>query len=186
MSQMAGRQDQRIDRKFKVWLSPGSEPMFAELASAENVSSCGLRLQTELPWKPAARVFVKLPEGGVWTRARIAYCQRLDAEHHALGLEFYQTAHRYNLTFRCLQCGRYDAWTNFRSDRVEREEKIKSRIYCVQCAGCGWKGEACGFSAVRILRYKSVEMRAEGLPIPLRPADKLTRVGLKRKKSGAA
>lgn len=185
MSLAMGRRDERQDRKFRVWLSPGSEPMFAELASTENVSSCGIRLRTEMPWKPSARVFVKLLKGGVWTRARVAYCQRLNSEEHALGLEFYQTARRYNLTFRCIHCGRHEATANFRSDRVEHEDQIMSRIYCVQCAGCGWKGEVCGFSAVRILRYKSVETRSTAeFPIPLRPNNTATQI--ERKLPGAA
>lgn len=187
MSLNVARRDERQDREFKVWLSLGSEPMFADLASTENVSSCGVRVQTELMWKPNTRVFVKLPKGGVWTRARIAYCQRLKGKKYALGLEFYETAHRYNLTFRCIQCGRYEASANFRSDRVELEDEIKSRIYRAQCEGCGWKGEVCGLSAVRILRYKSVETcTAAEFPPPLRPADKVPRMGLQRKLSGAA
>ena len=131
--------------------------MFAELTSTENVSSCGARLRTELPWKPGTCVFVRPSRGKVWTRARVAYCQRLQAKSHALGLEFYRAAQRYNVTFRCVNCGRYEASANFRSDRPEHEEHIKARIYQVQCAGCGWRGQACGFSAVRILRYKSKE-----------------------------
>ena len=76
---------------------------------------------------------------------------------HALGLEFYATAYRYNLTFCCISCGRYEASANFRSDGIECEEQIKARIYPVRRAGCGWKGEPCGCSVTRILRYKSRE-----------------------------
>jgi Pyruvate/2-oxoacid:ferredoxin oxidoreductase delta subunit len=130
--------------------------MFAELASTENVSSCGVRVRTELLWKPNTRVFVKPSNGKAWARARVAYCHRLAGKSHAVGLEFYGTAHRYNLTFRCVRCGKYEASANFRSERVD-EHELKARIYRVQCAGCGWTGEACGFSAVRILRYQSKE-----------------------------
>ena len=166
MSLTAGRKDERTNRKFNVWLSPGSEPMFAELAWTENVSSCGVRVRTEVAWKPNTRLFVKLPQGGVWTRARIAYCQKL-GESHVLGLEFHETSYRYNLTFRCIHCGRHKASANFRSDRVERQDQIISRIYSVQCAGCGWKGEVCGFSAAAILRYKSLEMGSPELDATL-------------------
>ena len=161
--------------------------MFAELASTENVSSCGVRLRSEVPWKPNACVFVKLPKGGVWTRARIAYCQRLNGKEHVLGLEFYETSHRYSLSFRCIHCGKHEAWANYRADRVQSEDEIKARIYRVQCAACGWKGEVCGLSAVRILRYKSVETRSvTEFPAPVRPAEKVPRMGLQRKLSGAA
>ena len=167
MSWTAGRRDARTDRKLRVWLSLGTEPMFAELASTENVSSCGVRVQTELPWKANTRVFVKPSKGKEWARARIAYCQRLGYNSHALGLEFYGTAHRYNLTFRCIHCGGYEASANFRSDPVELEEEIMARVYRVQCARCGWKGEVCGISAVRMLRYKSVETRGAEANAPL-------------------
>lgn len=160
--------------------------MFAELASAENVSSCGVRVRTELPWKTNARVFVKLPEGGMWTRARIAYCRRLKGERHALGLEFYEASHRYNLTFRCIHCGSYQASANFRSDRQESEAEIQARIYQVQCAACGRRGEACGFSALRILRYKSVETRSEANATLVWPPVGGPRAEWERNPSGAA
>ena len=156
-SRGAGRREDRSKQKLKLWLSRGEEPMFGELTSTENVSSCGVRVRTELSWKPGTHVFVRPSRGKVWTRARVAYCQRLEPKTHALGLEFYRAAHRYNVTFRCVNCGRHEASANFRSDQPERQDQIKARIYRVQCAGCGWKGEACGFSAVRILRYKSRE-----------------------------
>ncbi|PYT77279.1 MAG: hypothetical protein DMG40_24135 [Acidobacteria bacterium] len=153
--------------------------MFAELVPTENVSSCGVRVRTELPWKQGTRVFVKPSKGKTWTRARIAYCQRLQAQNHALGLEFYKTAHRYNLTFRCIQCGKYEASANFSSDRVEQENHLKAGIYRVQCARCGWKGEACGLSAVRILRYQSKETYSMdgNASFPRRPV-KVTQVGV--------
>ena len=134
--------------------------MFAVLASTENVSPWGVRVRTELPWRPDSRIFVKRSEGNAWMRARVAYCEALQGSHHALGLEFYGTAHRYNLTFRCPHCGRYEASANFRTDQNERDVQIKARIYRIQCSACGWRGEACGFSAVRILRYQSKEMHS--------------------------
>src|SRR5947208_1348949 len=181
MSWTAGRRDARTDRKLRVWLSLGTEPMFAELASTENVSSCGVRVQTELPWKANTRVFVKPSKGKEWARARIAYCQRLGYNSHALGLEFYGTAHRYNLTFRCIHCGTYEASANFRSDRAESEDQLKARIYRVHCARCGWRGEACGFSALRILRYQSKETHTgEGNALFARPSVRATRRGFER------
>lgn len=82
---------------------------------------------------------------------------------------------------------RYEASANFRSDHLESEDEIQSRIYRVQCASCGCGGEACGFSAVRILRYKSVETRGtDEFPSSFRPAGKVTRMGLKKELPGAA
>lgn len=152
-----GRTEERSDLHFEVWLSGGQEPMFAELAFGENVSSGGVRVRTELSWKPGTRLFVKPSTGKVWTRARVVYCERVQEKNRALGLEFYRTSHRYTLTFRCIHCGKYEASANFRSDQSEPSNQLKARIYRIQCARCGWKGEACGLSAVRILRYQSKE-----------------------------
>ena len=157
VSWKAGRTEERSNLHFEVWLSGGQEPMSAELASAENVSSGGVRVRTELSWKPGTRVFVKQSKGKVWTRARVVYCEKVQEKDRALGLEFYRTAHRYTLTFRCIHCGKYEASANFRSDQAEFSNQLKARIYRVQCARCGWKGEACGLSAVRIFRYQSKE-----------------------------
>ena len=66
----------------------------------------------------------------------------------------YSTAHEYNLTFRCINCGRYEASGNYSSDEVVPVDQIKARIYRVRCAACGWKGEACGVATIRILRCK--------------------------------
>ena len=64
------------------------------------------------------------------------------------------TAQEYSLTFRCINCGRYEASANYSSDEVVPDDQIKAQIYRVRCAACGWKGEACGVAAIRILRCK--------------------------------
>ena len=66
------------------------------------------------------------------------------------------TAQEYSLTFRCINCGRYEASANYSSDTVVGEEQIKAQIYRVRCTACGWKGEACGVAAIRILRCKGM------------------------------
>lgn len=157
MTRREGRREQRSPRKFEVLLASGRQPMLTEVASTENVSFWGVRIRTERLWEPDAHVFVKPPQGDFWTRARVVYCRALQGTMHALGLEFSATAHRYNLTFRCISCGRYEASANYRTDRFESEDQLKARIYPVRCAGCGWKGEACGFSVIRIVRYKGRE-----------------------------
>jgi PilZ domain len=151
------RREERGSRTFQVLLSNGEEPMLAELASTENVSSYGARVRTELAWRPNARIFLKSPKGKFWMRARVVYCRALQAKTHALGLEFYATAHRYTLAFRCIKCGRDAASANYRSDRVLTANQLQAQVYRVHCAACGWKGEAIGFSAIRALHYKSKE-----------------------------
>ena len=58
--------------------------------------------------------------------------------------------HRYTLTFRCVNCGRIEPFANYPSEGVVREDEIRARIYEVNCKACGWTGETCGISAVRI------------------------------------
>src|ERR1700751_2619631 len=47
-----GRREKRRPGKFEVLLSSGGQPMLAERASTENVSSSGVRVRTEQLWKP--------------------------------------------------------------------------------------------------------------------------------------
>ena len=152
-----GRREKRSPRTFEVLLAGGGQPMLTKAASTENVSSWACSSARDGFGSQMPIVFVKSSNRDFWTRARVVYCRTLQGAIHALGLEFYATAHTYNLTFRCIRCGRYEASANYRSDRIEFEDQIKARIYPVRCAGCGWKGEACGFSVIRILRYKSRE-----------------------------
>ena len=175
-----GRREERSNQHFKVWISGGEEPMYAELASTEDVSSGGVRIRTETSWKAGTRVFVRPPKGEVWTRARVVYCHKRQEKSRELGLEFYRTAHRYTLSFRCIHCGTYEASANFRCGQAESWNQITARIYRVQCARCGWKGEACGFSAVRILRYQSKETSGfEGNAPLVRSSGNSRRVDLK-------
>jgi hypothetical protein len=97
-----GRSEKRRPWKFEVLLSSGGQPMLAERASTENVSSQGVRVRTKRLWKRDTRVFVKSSRGDLWARARVVYCRTRRSTTHALGLEFYATAYRYNLTFRCI------------------------------------------------------------------------------------
>ena len=60
------------------------------------------------------------------------------------------TVQKYSLTFRCINCGRNEASATYSSDTAVAEEQVKVRIYRVSCTACGWKGEACGFSAIRV------------------------------------
>lgn len=81
-----GRKAKRYSRTFEVLLSGGGQSAFA--ASAENVSSDGLRVRTARRRKPETCVFVKSSKGELCGRARIVYCQTLRPKTYALGLEF--------------------------------------------------------------------------------------------------
>ena len=60
----------------------------------------------------------------------------------------------YILTFRCLNCGRHEAFASVLSDIVLSED-VKTRLLEASCRACGWTGEVCGVSAVRVEHAKS-------------------------------
>jgi transcription elongation factor Elf1 len=68
----------------------------------------------------------------------------------------------YILTFRCVNCGAYEASASFLSEDVLPEEQITSRIYEAHCASCGWTGEFCGVSAAKIHRTTDLKATAKG------------------------
>ena len=67
----------------------------------------------------------------------------------------------YVLTFRCINCGRHEVFADYPTEEVEREDSIRGRIYEVTCHSCGWSGDACGVSAIRISHTDS-KVRAVG------------------------
>lgn len=72
--------------------------------------------------------------------------------------------HDYLLTFRCVNCGRNELYAHYSSECAVFDIELRSRIYQVLCRGCGWKGEACGLSAVNIcLLNKSNSPRVDAL-----------------------
>ena len=66
----------------------------------------------------------------------------------------------YVLTFRCINCGKHGVIAQYPSDGMESKERIRARIYQVSCKSCGWKGDACGLSAVRISHTTELKARA--------------------------
>lgn len=114
------------------------------------------RVRTGRLWKPDAHVFVKSSNRDFWARARVVYCRTLQGTIHALGLEFYATAHRYNLTFRCIRCGRYEASANYRS--IGLSSRIKSKREYIQLGVQDVAGKA---KPAVFLSFESCDMRAE-------------------------
>ena len=111
---MLGRKEKRSEQKVEVVLSTvGDHPVLGELASMENVSSHGVRVRTERPWKPDTQVLFKSSEGD-WVCARVIYCQSLDAKSFAVGLQVPASgqamdgAKDWELTmpYRCPECGK--------------------------------------------------------------------------------
>jgi len=89
---MDGRKEKRTPHTLRVLLSSGLQPVVAEYASIENVSSYGVRLRTDRPWKLDARVLIRSSQGQSWASARVVYCQTVKSRMFALGLEFLSRA----------------------------------------------------------------------------------------------
>jgi hypothetical protein len=67
----------------------------------------------------------------------------------------------YSLTFRCVNCGRVELFASFPSRDVVNEDEVRARIYEASC-NCGWKGNACGYSAIHISRASGFKAKAGG------------------------
>lgn len=68
----------------------------------------------------------------------------------------------YVLTFRCVNCGRYEASAIHPSEHALGDDQLKMGIYHALCKGCGWSGEVCGVSAVQTYRRSENKAKAVG------------------------
>ena len=82
-----GRSDRRITKEVAVELAPPDASQLREMAIAQNVSARGMRVATEDVWLPGDPVLLSSPESCVRTRARVVYCQRVENNRFAVGLE---------------------------------------------------------------------------------------------------
>ena len=82
-----GRSDRRITKEVAVELARPGASQLREMAIAQNVSARGMRVATEHVWLPGDPVLLTSPESGVRTRARVVYCQRVENNKFAVGLE---------------------------------------------------------------------------------------------------
>jgi hypothetical protein len=87
MGMPKGRSDKRITKAGVVELALPGASQFKEAAIAQNVSARGMRVATEHVWLPGDSVLLSSPESGFRTQARIVYCQRLENNKFAVGLE---------------------------------------------------------------------------------------------------
>jgi Fe-S-cluster-containing hydrogenase component 2 len=68
----------------------------------------------------------------------------------------------YVLTFRCVNCGKHEVFANYPSEGMVSDDQIRARIYQVSCISCGWRGDACGLSAIRISHTTGLKARIAG------------------------
>ncbi len=87
MSLPTGRSDRRIPKKVAVELARPDGSHRRELAIVQNVSTRGMRVATEHVWHAGDPVLLSSPESGIRTQARVVYCQRLENNRFAVGLE---------------------------------------------------------------------------------------------------
>ena len=66
----------------------------------------------------------------------------------------------YVLTFRCINCGKFEVFARYPSEGIESEEQTGARTFQVSCNSCGWNGDACGLSAIRISHTTELKARA--------------------------
>ena len=81
------RREKREAARFQVQLCDLANQFVAELASTQDISVHGVRVETERPWRPTTRLLVKSSQHELWALARIVYCQTLQPRAFALGLE---------------------------------------------------------------------------------------------------
>ena len=82
-----GRFDRRITKEVAVELARPDASQLRVMAIAQNVSARGMRVATEDVWFPGDPVLLSSPDSGVRTQARVVYCQRMENNRFAVGLE---------------------------------------------------------------------------------------------------
>ena len=88
MAVPTGRSDKRIPKEVVVELALSDASQLKEAAVAQNVSARGMRVATEHVWRPGDSVLLSSPESGFRTQARVVYCQRMENNKFAVGLNF--------------------------------------------------------------------------------------------------
>jgi hypothetical protein len=87
MGMPTGRSDKRITEQAVVELALPDASQFKEAAITQNMSARGMRVATEHVWLPGESILLSSPESGFRIRARVVYCQRLENNKFAVGLE---------------------------------------------------------------------------------------------------
>ena len=85
MALQAGRSDKRIMQEAAVELVRSDDPRLKETAIVQNRSARGMRVETRRAWRQGDRVV--LVDSGTHTDVRVVYCQPLEDNRFALGLE---------------------------------------------------------------------------------------------------
>jgi PilZ domain len=83
-----GRKQPRTPERFLVQILAVHDPRLADLATVENLSPRGARVATERPWELGSHVDIESSARELTARARVVYCQPVNAKTFAVGLDF--------------------------------------------------------------------------------------------------
>lgn len=83
----SGRLEKRIRLAVPVEIFSPQNPAAAERTTTENVSSLGIRVLTQRARDLNERLMISSLVGDLRTLARVVYCQRVDENRFAVGLE---------------------------------------------------------------------------------------------------
>jgi hypothetical protein len=92
MSLTPDRAEKRTTLTVVVDLSSLDLRTPAQEGVTENVSNRGARVLTKHAWKPDERLNLRSLLGSFRSRARVVYCERLENNAFAIGLQLFATA----------------------------------------------------------------------------------------------
>jgi hypothetical protein len=82
-----GRLETRIPKTVSVEVCLADDPTLKERTLTENVSGHGVRVLMQRSLRPRQETLVILQNEGLWSRAKVVYCQRATENRFAVGLE---------------------------------------------------------------------------------------------------
>jgi len=82
-----GRCYRRVAKEVLVEIARSDPALRKETAISENISVCGMRVSTEHGWRTGDFVLLSSPLTNDAIPARVVYCQRLENQRFAIGLE---------------------------------------------------------------------------------------------------
>jgi len=85
---LEGRKHPRTPDRFLLQISAVHDPLLNDLASVENLSARGLRVMSGRSWELGAHVDIESSARELTARARVVYCQPINATTFAVGLNF--------------------------------------------------------------------------------------------------
>ena len=89
------RAERRIPMEIGVYLEGNRQAPGAESTFTENVSERGARVVSSRRWEPNDRLTLSSRSGEFRSSARVAYCQPMQGDGFAVGVEFLEPRGRW-------------------------------------------------------------------------------------------